>query len=86
MKRRVYFIEVTASAGNGVGGASGFWTGGGGCLRRRQGFEWTELLAGKKAFAEKGSYLPRRRSTPSRGGPGHERAPRDAGGQGFSAA
>jgi isocitrate dehydrogenase len=59
MKRRVYFIE-----GDGIGRE--VWSAGRPVLDRAvevaygdgRGFEWTELLAGKKAFAEKGSYLP----------------------------
>jgi len=59
MKRRVYFIE-----GDGIG--KEVWAAGRPVLDRAvevaygdgRGFEWEELLAGKKAFAETGSYLP----------------------------
>ncbi|GAB6112881.1 NADP-dependent isocitrate dehydrogenase [Desulfomicrobium salsuginis] len=59
MKRRVYFIE-----GDGIG--KEVWAAGRPVLDRAvevaygdgRGFEWVELLAGKKAFAETGSYLP----------------------------
>ncbi len=59
MKRRVYFIE-----GDGIGRE--VWSAGRPVLDRAvevaygngRGFEWTELLAGKKAFAETGTYLP----------------------------
>jgi len=59
MKRRVYFIE-----GDGIG--KEVWAAGRPVLDRAveasygdgRGFEWVELLAGKKAFAETGTYLP----------------------------
>jgi isocitrate dehydrogenase len=59
MKRKVYFIE-----GDGIGRE--VWTAGRPVLDRAvevaygdgRAFEWVELLAGKKAFAETGSYLP----------------------------
>ena len=59
MKRNVYFIE-----GDGIGRE--VWAAGRPVLDRAvevaygdgRGFEWVELLAGKKAFAETGSYLP----------------------------
>jgi isocitrate dehydrogenase len=59
MKRRVYFIE-----GDGIGRE--VWAAGRPVLDRAvelaygdgRAFEWVELLAGKKAFAETGSYLP----------------------------
>jgi isocitrate dehydrogenase len=59
MKRRVYFIE-----GDGIGRE--VWAAGRPVLDRAvevaygdgRGFQWEELLAGKKAFAETGSYLP----------------------------
>jgi isocitrate dehydrogenase len=59
MKRRVYFIE-----GDGIGRE--VWSAGRPVLDRAvevaygdgRGFEWTELLAGKKAFVETGTYLP----------------------------
>ena len=59
MKRRVYYIE-----GDGIGRE--VWAAGRPVLDRAvevaygdgRAFEWSELLAGKKAFAETGSYLP----------------------------
>jgi isocitrate dehydrogenase len=59
MKRKVYFLE-----GDGIGRE--VWAAGRPVLDRAvevaygdgRGFEWVELLAGKKAFAETGTYLP----------------------------
>lgn len=59
MKRKVFFIE-----GDGIGRE--VWAAGRPVLDRAveltcgpgQGFEWLELLAGKKAFSETGTFLP----------------------------
>lgn len=59
MKRRVYFIE-----GDGIGRE--VWAAGRPVIDRAvelafedgRGFDWVELLAGKKAFEQTGSYLP----------------------------